>query len=77
MDVLPDVLPEFTPDADLLCDYAWRWRRYWRDGHCCRKLKKTLTGLVCELVWYFADSLNAPRWIRTADGVQVIDGRPV
>ena len=22
VDVLPDVLPEFTPDADLLCDYC-------------------------------------------------------
>ncbi|EIH14943.1 hypothetical protein AB08_1484 [Escherichia coli 5-366-08_S1_C1] len=36
----------------------------------------TLTGLLCELVWYFAANLNAPRWICTADGIQVIDGRP-
>ena len=43
---------------------AWRWRRY------CWETETTLTGLLCDLVWYFADGLKAPRWIRTTDGVQ-------
>ncbi|HBY0567647.1 TPA: hypothetical protein MIO49_12145 [Klebsiella pneumoniae subsp. pneumoniae] len=37
------------------------------------KMERTLTGLLCELVWYFAADLKAPRWIRTADGVKFID----
>ncbi|EED0624678.1 hypothetical protein [Escherichia coli] len=77
VDVLPDVLPEFTLDADLLCDYCLALAQVLAGRSLLPETEKTLTGLLCELVWYFADSLKAPRWIRTADGVQVIDGRPV
>ncbi|KKI47665.1 hypothetical protein XK97_08685 [Obesumbacterium proteus] len=35
--------------------------------------EKQLTGLLFELVCYFADELRAPRWIRTVDGVKFID----
>ncbi|MDY9122833.1 hypothetical protein UZ470_23005 [Escherichia coli] len=36
------------------------------------KMEQTLTGLLCELVWYFTEGLKAPRWLRTADGVKFI-----
>ncbi|EFB2826085.1 hypothetical protein [Escherichia sp. 93.0816] len=36
------------------------------------KTEQTLTGLLCELVWYFTEGLKAPRWLRTADGVKFI-----
>jgi hypothetical protein len=26
--------------------------------------ERTLTGLLCELVWFFAADLKAPRWAR-------------
>ncbi|KEJ18825.1 Uncharacterised protein [Escherichia coli] len=35
-------------------------------------MEQTLTGLLCELVWYFTEGLKAPRWLRTADGVKFI-----
>lgn len=36
-----------------------------------------MAGLLAELVWYFAAGLKAPRWIRTTDGVKVIDKEAV
>ncbi|EFE3929242.1 hypothetical protein CHZ71_003555 [Escherichia coli] len=74
--VLPDVLPGFGPDAESLCDYCLALTQVLNGRSLLPETEKTLTGLLCELVWYFAADLNAPRWIRTADGIQVIDGRP-
>lgn len=70
VDVLPDVLPEFTPDADLLCDYCLALAQVLLGRSLLPETETTLTGLLCDLVWYFADGLKAPRWIRTTDGVQ-------
>ncbi|WP_165934085.1 hypothetical protein [Sodalis ligni] len=41
-------------------------------GSLSRERERTLTGLLAELVWYFAADLKAPRWIRTPDGVRCI-----
>ena len=65
VDVLPDVLPEFTPDADLLCDYCLALAQVLLGRSLLPETETTLTGLLCDLVWYFADGLKAPRWIRT------------
>ncbi|QWA14149.1 hypothetical protein GTU79_09915 [Sodalis ligni] len=37
------------------------------------EMEPILTGLLFDLVSYFADELRAPRWIRTADGVKFIE----
>ncbi|EFB5168142.1 hypothetical protein ACEZ6V_000544 [Escherichia coli] len=73
---LLDVSPGFEPDAGSLCDYCLALTQILNGHALLPETEKTLTGLLCELVWYFAANLNAPRWIRTADGVQVIGGRP-
>ena len=75
--VLPDLSPGFEPDAESLCDYCLALTQILNSHALLPETETTLTGLLCELVWYFASDLNAPRWIRTADGVQVIDGRSV
>ncbi len=75
--MLPDTFPCFEPDATLLCDYCQVLTQILTEQALSPETEKTLTGLLCELVWYFAANLNAPRWIRTTDGVQVIDGRSV
>ncbi|HAX5042649.1 TPA: ash family protein [Escherichia coli] len=74
--VLPDLSPGFEPDAGSLCDYCLALTQILNGHALLPKTEITLTGLLCELVWYFTADLNAPRWIRTADSVQVIDGRP-
>lgn len=73
---VPDVSLGFEPDAESLCDYCLALTQILNGHSLLPETEKTLTGLLCELVWYFAADLNAPHWIRTADGVQVIDGRP-
>ncbi|CAM7032408.1 TPA: hypothetical protein OE658_003108 [Escherichia coli] len=73
---LPDVSPGFEPDAGSLCDYCLALTQILNGHVLLPETETTLTGLLCELVWYFAANLNAPRWICTADGIQVIDGRP-
>ncbi|EHR3387256.1 hypothetical protein OOU13_002186, partial [Salmonella enterica] len=37
------------------------------------QLEEQLNWLLSELVEYFAAEINAPRWIRTADGVKFIE----
>ncbi|HAM9876485.1 TPA: ash family protein [Escherichia coli] len=74
VDTLPDISPDFAPDADLLCDYCLALVQVLNGRSLLPETETTLTGLLCDLVWYFADGLKAPHWIRTADGVQAING---
>lgn len=74
VDTLPDISPDFAPDADLLCDYCLALTQILNGRSLLPETETTLTGLLCDLVWYFADGLKAPHWIRTADGVQAISG---
>lgn len=73
-DMLPDTFPCFEPDATLLCDYCQVLTQILTEQALSPETEKTLTGLLCELVWYFSADLKAPRWLRTADGVQVTGG---
>ncbi|WDC03821.1 hypothetical protein PS046_09725 [Escherichia albertii] len=74
VDTFPDVTSGFTPDAEPLCNYCLALTQVLNGRSLLPETEKTLTGLLCELVWYFADELNAPRWIRTADDVQADSG---
>ncbi|MDO3816594.1 hypothetical protein PL222_13145 [Salmonella enterica] len=73
VDTLPENTPRFEPDADLLCDYCLALAQLLTENTPPSKMAQTLTGLMADLVWYFADDMRAPRWIRTADGVKRID----
>ncbi|EBX6014781.1 hypothetical protein EVG59_01130 [Salmonella enterica subsp. enterica serovar Dortmund] len=70
----PDTFSRFEPGAELLCDYCQALVQILTERALLPEAEQTLTGLLCELVWYFSADLNAPRWLRTADGIQVIDG---
>ncbi|HBL4690164.1 hypothetical protein INP82_16265 [Citrobacter sedlakii] len=73
VDTLPASYPCFEPGSELLCDYSLPLAQLLTGRALLPKMKQTLTGLLCELVWYFAAELKAPRWIHTADGVKFID----
>ncbi|MCW8154348.1 hypothetical protein [Enterobacter hormaechei] len=73
VDFLPTRHPRFEPGSELLCDYSLTLVQLLTGRALLPKMERTLTGLLCELVWYFAAELKAPRWIRTADGVKFID----
>ncbi len=58
-------------------DYIRRYARLLAQLLLCRtfppQLEEQLNWLLSELVEYFAAEINAPRWIRTADGVKFIE----
>ncbi|GKP13191.1 hypothetical protein [Klebsiella quasipneumoniae] len=73
IDTLPASYSRFEPGSELLCDYSLMLAQLLTGRVLLPKMERTLTGLLCDLVWYFAADLKAPRWIRTADGVKFID----
>ncbi|HCL5252104.1 TPA: hypothetical protein N2G30_002228 [Salmonella enterica] len=73
VDILPDVFPGFTPGFDLLCEYCETLTHLLLSCALSPQTAQTIRGLLADLVWYFADELRAPRWLRTADGVKLID----
>ena len=73
VDERPMTSPCFEPDADLLCDYSHALARLLTERTLSAEMEPILTGLLFDLVGYFADDLRAPRWIRTADGVKFIE----
>ncbi|TCL03503.1 hypothetical protein EZJ58_1576 [Sodalis ligni] len=73
VDERPMNSPRFEPDADLLCGYTHALARLLTERTLSAEMEPILTGLLFDLVSYFADELRAPRWIRTADGVKFIE----
>lgn len=72
VDDFPVTSPRFEPDAELLCEYCLALAQILMDRALLPEMEHTLTGLLFDLVSYFADELKAPRWIRTAHGVKFI-----
>lgn len=73
VDSLPAARPRFEPDSELLCDYSRALTQLLIAKSLTPQLEQTLGGLLYELICCFADQLKAPRWLRTADGVRLID----
>lgn len=72
VDTLPATPQPFISEPDTLCEYCLGLLQILQACPAEPKTEQTLTGLLCELVWHFTDGLNAPRWLRTADGVKSI-----
>ncbi|WP_279205495.1 hypothetical protein [Obesumbacterium proteus] len=73
VDQLPNKTPVFEPESELLCGYCLTLAQLLSKHTFTADEEKQLTGLLFDLVCYFADELRTPRWIRTADGVKFID----
>lgn len=73
VDFLSASQPRFEPGSELLCDYSITLAQLLMGRALLPKMEQTLTGLLCELVWFFTAELKAPRWLRTANGVKFID----
>ncbi|EBD0848693.1 hypothetical protein FHN97_05115 [Salmonella enterica] len=73
VDTLPADVPRFEPDSESLCDYCLALAQLLTGNTLSPGMAQTLGGLLADLVWYFADNMRAPRWLRTADGVKRID----
>lgn len=77
VDTLPVTSPVFAPGFDLVCEYSETLAQLLLSRVLSPQAEQTMTGLLAELVWYFAVGLKAPRWLHTADGVKVIDKEAV
>ncbi|MFU0444548.1 hypothetical protein ACMZZG_03545 [Pseudocitrobacter faecalis] len=73
LDDLPTSFPRFEPDPEQLCQYCLALIQILTEQIQGSETEQSLTGLLCELVWFFAAKLKAPRGLRTTDGVVVIE----
>ena len=69
---LPSRLPEFAPEIDQLGCYCQEITQLLMNGSLPEQAESVLEDLLCELVGYFADTLKAPRWLRTDEGMIAI-----
>ncbi|MBS1207495.1 MAG: hypothetical protein H6R25_4394 [Proteobacteria bacterium] len=74
VDALPTTTPRFAPECTELCRYCLAITQTLSGHGFASDTEKHLSGLLCDLINYFAAEMKAPRWLRTASGVKFIDG---
>jgi hypothetical protein len=70
---LPARLPAFAPESDELGAYCQSLTRLLVSQVLPPEMARVLEGLLCSLVVFYAEKLNAPRWLHTAQGRVLID----
>lgn len=70
---LPARLPAFEPESDLLGLYCQTVTQLLLSKALPPEMADVMEGLLYELVSYYADTLNAPRWLHTAQGRVAIE----
>lgn len=66
-------LPAFEPESEQLGQYCQTLTQLLISNALPRDMAKVMEGLLYELVNFYADTLNAPRWLQTSDGRVAID----
>ncbi|WP_437891393.1 hypothetical protein [Phytobacter sp. V91] len=77
VDTLPAISPRFEPECTALCHYCLALTRILSGQGADFETEKYLSWLLFDLVSYFAAEMKAPRWLRTAEGVKLIDGMQI
>lgn len=73
VDTLPANSPHFEPECTELCRYCLALTQILAGQGFYSEMEKHLSGLLYELISYFAAEMKAPRWLRTSEGVKFID----
>lgn len=73
VDNLPANSPHFEPECTELRRYCLALTQTLAGQGFYSEMEKHLSGLLYELIHYFAAEMKAPRWLRTADVVRFID----
>lgn len=73
VDTLPANSPRFEPECTELCRYCLALTQTLAGQGFYSEMEKHLSGLLYELISYFAAEMKAPRWLRTSEGVKFID----
>lgn len=74
VDTLPATTSRFDPECTELCHYCLALTQTLSGLGFASEMEKHLSCLLYDLINYFAAEMKASRWLRTADGVKVIDG---
>ncbi|WP_137903459.1 hypothetical protein [Enterobacter sp. 2VL] len=69
---LPSRVPVFEPECDQLGRYCQEITQLLMNGSLPRQSAIVIEDLLCELIGYFADTLKAPRWLKTDEGTVAI-----
>lgn len=73
VDTQPTTFPRFAPDSDTLGEYCAALTQLLLCRMLSSQQEEQLRWLLADLMAYLTAEIHAPRWIRTADGVKVID----
>lgn len=72
VDTFPVNAPQFGPECTELCNYCLALTQILAGQGFTSETAKQLSGLLYDLINYFAAEMKAPRWLRTASGVKFI-----
>lgn len=70
---IPAHLPAFEPEAMQLADYCQALAGLLMSGALAAETETVIAELLCELVDYFADTVKAPRWLKTGGETIALD----
>lgn len=73
VDTLPANSPRFEPECTEVCRYCLSLTQMLARQGFYSEMEKHLSSLLYELINYFAAEMQAPRWLRTSEGVKFID----
>jgi len=73
LDDLPSRLPAFEPESDQLGLYCLTLTQVLMSRMLPPEMAEVTEGLLYELVTFYADTLNAPRWLQTPQGKVAIE----
>jgi len=68
VDDIPAAMPAFEPESDSLTDWCQTLLQVLMSGALAEQQERKISELLCELVSFFAQTLKAPRWLRTSEG---------
>ena len=60
--------PVMETESDMLCDYCLALSELLSGKHLSLDIEEALKGLLYELTCFLADTMQAPRWLKTPSG---------
>lgn len=72
VETFPTRFPLFEPEPDQMGRYCQLLTHLLMSKTLSDDMERVAGDLLQDLVGYFADTLKAPRWLKTEDGVRVL-----
>lgn len=65
--------PVMDTESELLCEYCLALSKLLAGNPLSLDIEETLKGLLYELTSFLTDTMLAPRWLATADGLESLE----